>query len=113
MLNVSATQELAKKGEEVEKKVAALEAENDRLKVQADRLATQTEALENENLNLRSANQKLAAMSSEIEVLKETGCQHATKGQRRHSQHCPQQLWPGPESLKSSLSHLNGNRLNR
>lgn len=70
MLNVSATQELAKKGEELEKKVAALEAENDRLRVQADRLATRTEALENENLNLRSANEKLAGMSSEIEVLK-------------------------------------------
>jgi hypothetical protein len=65
MLNVSATQELAKK-------VEALEAENAELKAHSNRLATlevRTEALEAENIRLKAERDKFAALTARIEAL--------------------------------------------
>ncbi len=58
MLNVSATQELAKK-------VEALEAENDRLNTQANKMA----ALEAENAQMKAQTSKLAAKMEALEKL--------------------------------------------
>ena len=59
MLNISATQELAKK-------VATLEAENAELKARTGELA----AIKVENAELKAANAELAAVSSDVEALK-------------------------------------------
>jgi hypothetical protein len=68
MLNVSATQELAKK-------VDALEAENAKLKSHTNRLATlehRTEALETENAELKAQNNRLATLEAQMKALQES-----------------------------------------
>src|SRR5260221_5354965 len=68
MLNVSATQELAKK-------VDALEGENAKLKSHTNRLATlehRTEALETENAELKAQNNRLATLEAQMKALQES-----------------------------------------
>ncbi len=65
MLNVSATQELAKHDAALEKRVAALEAENDRLKAEAHKLAD----LEAENAQMKAQTSNLAAKMEALEKL--------------------------------------------
>lgn len=65
MLNVSATQELAKK-------VETLEQENSQLKNENNRLTAVEEQDHAEIASLRASNDKLAAMAAKIEVLEDT-----------------------------------------
>jgi hypothetical protein len=65
MLNVSATQELAKHDAALEKRVAALEEENNRLKAEAHKLAD----LEAENAQMKAQTSKLAAKMEALEKL--------------------------------------------
>jgi hypothetical protein len=77
MLNVSATQELAKK-------VEALEAENDRLKAQQRKLATEeSEKMDAQNAKimvLEAENTKLAAIVTKVESLEQAVNGLQTKG---------------------------------
>jgi hypothetical protein len=72
MLNVSATQELAKK-------VEALEKENFELKAHTNRLTAIEEEQQSEIAALKAANEKLSAMASDIEALKKAAINKQTK----------------------------------
>jgi Chaperone of endosialidase len=62
-LNISATQELAKK-------VEALENENFELRTHSDRLSQKEQEQDNEIAELKATNQKLSAMDTDLEALK-------------------------------------------